>query len=436
MPRSGISQHKHMRRINMNDVTTSTLQESRIDSRALRDVLGHYPTGVVVVTGMSPEGAPLGMVVGTFSSVSLDPPMVSFMPTKNSETYAMLRQATTWCINVLAYDQQAETRTLAQRDPRKFDGVTWVISAHGAPRLDAAVAHIHCSLAQEIEAGDHLIVLCDVQDVEVSRPVTPLLFFQGGYGGFSTTASAAHVDSDLISAVRVAEAARPQLTALADRFDCEAVALIQINDHDQTIGAVARTVSVDTHERLGARMALIPPFGETSVAWSDEQTAKWLRRISPSDPEVAEMYRKRLAAVRSRGYTAHLLPAGREDDHRAFGQALHEYSLGQLTPARDRAVRSAIARAADFFPSEPFVDDAPEHVITLTVPVFDPTTTPQTNSGLVLRLGSMRKTITSAQARERVAALQQAAAEVSESLAGPHRGDLERYLNSGLRERT
>ncbi|MGY1551327.1 flavin reductase family protein [Microbacterium sp. A588] len=419
----------------MTDMTAKPLHERGIDSRALRDVLGHYPTGVVVVTGVSPEGTPLGMVVGTFSSVSLDPPLVSFMPMKNSETYALLRQSPTFCINVLAHDQQADTRALAQRDPNKFDGVSWAMSAHGAPRLDAAVAHIHCSIAQEIEAGDHLIVLCDVRDVEVSRPVTPLLFFQGGYGGFSTTASAAHVDSDLISAVRVAEVARPQLTALAERFDCEAVALIQINDHDQTVGAVARTAAVQTHERLGVRLALIPPFGETSVAWSDKQTARWLRHIHPADSAALEMYRARLAAVRTRGHTVHIVPAGREEDHRAFLGALHEYALGELTPARDRAVSSLIADAVDFFPSDEIVDDASESVVSITVPVFDPTVVAQTNSGLALRLGKMPEALNGAQVHERVAALRQGAAEVSEALAGVYRRDLERYLASGLRDR-
>ncbi|MGO4690356.1 flavin reductase [Glaciibacter sp. 2TAF33] len=419
----------------MSELTSSTLQANAIDSRAFRDVLGHYPTGVVVITGVSSDGAPLGMVVGTFNSVSLDPPLVSFMPTKNSETYKALRQSSTLCINVLAHDQQLETRALSQRDADKFDKVKWAMSAQGVPKLEDSVAHIYCTIAEEIEAGDHLIVLCDVREVQVTRPVTPLLFFQGGYGGFSATTSAAHVASDLITAVRVAEVARAQLTALAERFDCEAVALIQINDHDQTIGAAARTSSVQTHDRLGVRMALIPPFGETAVAWSEEQSAKWLGRIYPPDPEVVEMYRAQLAAVRHRGYTAHIVPAGREEDHRVFTDALHEYALGQLTPARDRAVRTVIASAAAFFPVEAISDDASERVISITVPVFDPTADSETNSGLAIRLSSLPDTSTGAEVRERVAALQEAAAAVSQLLAGPHSGDLERYLTSGLRER-
>lgn len=119
----------------MNDTTAT-----EIDQRLFRDVLGHYPTGVVAVTGMDPAGGPLGMVVGTFSSVSLDPPLVSFMPTKESQTYAQLREAETFCINVMAHDQQGLCRTLSQRDPHKFDHIDWTPSSSGAPKLDGAVA--------------------------------------------------------------------------------------------------------------------------------------------------------------------------------------------------------------------------------------------------------------------------------------------------------
>jgi hypothetical protein len=277
-------------------------------------------------------------------------------------------------------------------------------------------------VSEEIEAGDHLIVLCDVRDVRVTRPVTPLLFFQGGYGGFSATTSTAHVDADLISAVRLADVSRPQ--------HCEAVALVQINDHDQTIGAAARTASVETHERLGVRMALIPPSGDTAVAWSEEQSAKWLSRVFPQNPEILEMYRARLAAVRAKGHTVHVIPEGRDEAHKLFTDALHEYGMGPLTPARVRAVREVFASAVDFFPTEPLADDEDARVISLTVPVFDPAGD-AAGSGLVLRL-SCPERLTGAEVAERVAALKSAAAEVSAALGTTHRADYDRYLAADL----
>lgn len=415
------------------DVQAPDSKEAPFDTRMFRDVLGHYPTGVVAVTGVSSDGTPQGMVVGTFSSVSLDPPMVSFMPTKGSGTYATLRESSEFCVNVLAHDQRAETRILSQRDPQKFDKVKWSPSEEGLPQLDGAVAYIRCARTQEIEAGDHLIVLCEVRAVEVARPVTPLLFFQGGYGGFSSTGMAAYVDLGLISAARLADVARPQLLELVDRFECEAVALIQITDHDHTIGAAARAASVSSYTRLGVRIPIIPPLGEAAVAWSDEYTEKWLSRIFPPDPEVIAKYRARVEDVRSRGYALEVVPVGREAEHAQLTEALHEYALGELTPARDRAVRGAIAAAADFFGTDIPSPDSGARVISIAVPVFDPTASSPTNSGLVLRLSQLPEGSV-ARTHEHITALRAAADEVTRALAGPNSRDFERYVESGLRD--
>ncbi len=408
---------------------------AEIDQRLFRDVLGHYPTGVVAVTGTGAEGEPLGMVVGTFSSVSLDPPLVAFMPTRESQTYAQLREAESFCINVLAHDQQGLCRTLSQRDPDKFDRIEWEPSRYGAPQLAGSVAQIHCRRDREVEAGDHLIVLCSVHDIEITRPVTPLLFFQGGYGGFSSAGLAAYVDADLISAVRVAERARPQLGRLADRLGCSASALVLVNDHDQTIGASAYGGSTAVSERLGVRIPLVPPLGEAAVAWSESYAERWLARIFPQDAAVVDGYRERLARVRRSGFAASVVPEGREEGYAALNEALHEYALGQLTPARDRAVRGAFAASAEFFRAELPGEDESGRVASIVVPVFDSTAAPETPSGIVIRVGDLPEAATRAHIREWVAAAKQAAAEVSETLASDGRDDFERYIASGLRDR-
>lgn len=417
----------------MSDTTTEQMLAPAVDSRLFRDVLGHYPTGVVAVTGVSPQGEPLAMVVGTFNSVSLDPALVMFMPTKGSGTYAALRESPVFCINVFAHDQTAETRTLSQRDPDKFDKVGWSMSDRGVPQIENAVAFIHCTRIEEIDAGDHFIVLCAVGDVEVRRPVNPLVFFQGGYGGFAPRGGTAYVDAGLIAAVRAAEVAHPQLSRLAERFDCEAVALAQISDRDQTIGAAARGASVQSPSRLGTRIPLIPPLGEAAVAWHEEYADRWLARIFPPDSAVIEKYRARLTAVREQGYVLQVVPEGCEDIGVKLAEALHEYSLGQLTPARDRAVSGVIAASSGLFETTSPFDGAPVRVSSISVPVFDPTIEAPTNSGLVLRLRSMQQVSTDAQLRELAAALQEAAAEVTAALAGPNQRDWERYVESGLR---
>lgn len=155
------------------------------DSATFRRVLGHYPTGVCVVTAIDADDAPIGMVVGSFTSVSLDPPLVAFFPARSSGSWPRIERIGKFCVNVLASDQLALSRQIAAPGPDKFAGITHRVSANGSPILDDVVAWIDCTLEAVHEAGDHFIVLGRVVALEVDRPGLPLLFFQGGYGEFS-----------------------------------------------------------------------------------------------------------------------------------------------------------------------------------------------------------------------------------------------------------
>lgn len=173
-----------------------TTVDPAVEPALYREVMGHYPTGVAVVTGFDGE-EPVGMVVGTFTAVSMEPPLVAFMPQRSSGTYARLARSQSYCINVVAADQLDLCRAMAGRAEDKFDAVTWATSPYGAPQLADAVAHVHCRAVQEVEAGDHWITLCEVLAMEVTRPVTPLLFFQGAYGQFAGTSAARLTDEEL-----------------------------------------------------------------------------------------------------------------------------------------------------------------------------------------------------------------------------------------------
>lgn len=155
------------------------------DSATFRHVLGHYPTGVCVVTASEPGGSPVGIVVGSFTSVSLNPPLVAFFPAKTSSSWPRIEAVGTFCVNVLASDQQPLCRQLATGAADKFAGVSHRRSANGSPILDGVVAWIDCSLEAVHEAGDHFIVLGRVRALEVERDGPPLLFFQGRYGAFA-----------------------------------------------------------------------------------------------------------------------------------------------------------------------------------------------------------------------------------------------------------
>lgn len=155
------------------------------DNVTFRRVLGHYPTGVCVVTAVEDDGGQTGMVVGSFTSVSLEPPLVAFFPDKQSTSWPRIEKAKRFCVNILASDQQAICRQFSAKGGDKFAGITHRRSANGSPILDGVVAWIDCELDAVHEAGDHYIVLGRVVALEVDRPNRPLLFFQGTYGEFN-----------------------------------------------------------------------------------------------------------------------------------------------------------------------------------------------------------------------------------------------------------
>ncbi len=151
------------------------------DSREFRRVLGHYPTGVCVVTALR-DSAPIGMIVGSFTSVSLDPPLVAFLPDRSSTTWPLIRAAEHFCVNVLAEDQEDVCKALSARTGDRFAAIPHRLSRTGLPILDGVVAWIECRLHAVHEAGDHFIAIGRVRALEVARAHPPLAFVQGTYG--------------------------------------------------------------------------------------------------------------------------------------------------------------------------------------------------------------------------------------------------------------
>lgn len=155
-----------------------------IDPDHFRSVLGHYPTGVSVVSGWRTEGVAAGLAIGTFTSVSLEPALVGFCPAKRSSSWPMMRRFGSFCVNVLGADQRALCETFATPGVDKFEGVPHRVSAKGLPVLEGIIAAIECDVAAEHEAGDHHVVIGKVVALDILRPGDPLLFFRGSYGTF------------------------------------------------------------------------------------------------------------------------------------------------------------------------------------------------------------------------------------------------------------
>ncbi|MET8978784.1 flavin reductase family protein [Streptomyces sp. NPDC004539] len=161
-----------------------------MNQRQFRDVLGNFPTSVVAVTTTDADGRPHGMVVGTFTSVSLDPPLVSFLADSSSRTLRTILAAGRFCANSLAGNQERLSRRMATGPGHeRFDGAGWTPSQAGNPVLDGVVAWVDCAVEREVEIGDHLLVVGRVRDLRVESMKTPLLFFRGGYGDYLSSAA-------------------------------------------------------------------------------------------------------------------------------------------------------------------------------------------------------------------------------------------------------
>ena len=152
-----------------------------VDPEVLREVLGHFASGVTVVTAVTADG-PTGFTCQSFSSLSLEPPLVAFAPARTSRTWPALRAIGRFCVNVLAEGQDDVSQNFARSGADKFAGVRWSPSAHGSPVLDDVVAWIDGELWAEYDGGDHSIVVARVLDLGADPDRRPLLFHRGTYG--------------------------------------------------------------------------------------------------------------------------------------------------------------------------------------------------------------------------------------------------------------
>lgn len=152
-----------------------------VDPLHFRDVLSSYPTGVCVVTSQAEDGERWGLAVGSFTSLSLDPPLVGFLPDKRSRSWAKIACTGKFCVNILGSEQLDACRRFASRHDDKFEGVAHGTSPAGLPLLDDALAWIDCAVERVVEIGDHLLVIGAVLGMERRSDGQPLIFYRGGY---------------------------------------------------------------------------------------------------------------------------------------------------------------------------------------------------------------------------------------------------------------
>ena len=152
-----------------------------VPSTVMREVLGHFVTGIVVITAVGPAG-PLGFTCQSFASLSLDPPLVSFAPARSSSTWPGIREVGAFCVNVLAAGHEELSAGFARSGVDKFAGVDWRAAPSGSPVLEGVSAWIDCTLWNEYDGGDHTVVHGLVQDLGADPDRQPLLYYRGRYG--------------------------------------------------------------------------------------------------------------------------------------------------------------------------------------------------------------------------------------------------------------
>jgi flavin reductase (DIM6/NTAB) family NADH-FMN oxidoreductase RutF/DNA-binding IclR family transcriptional regulator len=274
-----------------------------IDQHTMRHVLGHYPTGVCVITAIADDGAPVAMTVGTFTSVSLDPPLVGFLPAQASKSFAKLRTASGFCVNVLSADQEALCRAFASSIEDKFAGVAWHPSPSGRPILDGAVAWIDATFEQIVEVGDHFMVTGLVTDLDAPGQGLPLLFFERGYGRFTPLQYVPKSPAALISVMQQVEASRHILDQVADAVGHEVVVTVPVDDQIIHVAATGGP-GLGPSPMAGKRLPLAPPLGTLLVMDAPEaERDAWLARSSRAgEPGDREALLALLAQAKSQGW--------------------------------------------------------------------------------------------------------------------------------------
>jgi 3-hydroxy-9,10-secoandrosta-1,3,5(10)-triene-9,17-dione monooxygenase reductase component len=150
------------------------------DARSFRDALGRFATGVAFVTA-APDGEPAGLIVNSLASVSLEPPLVSFSPSRSSLTWSRMRRAGRFGVNVLGRQHERFAIRATPAGAHRFVELDWEPGRGGVPLLNDALASLECEIVAEHPAGDHWIIVGRVDHLRTSRTEDPLIFFAGAF---------------------------------------------------------------------------------------------------------------------------------------------------------------------------------------------------------------------------------------------------------------
>jgi 3-hydroxy-9,10-secoandrosta-1,3,5(10)-triene-9,17-dione monooxygenase reductase component len=151
------------------------------DPERFRQVLGHFCTGVTIITALD-DGQPVGFSCQSFGALSLQPPLVLFCPARTSRTWPKIERSGYFCANILAAAQRELASLFGRSNPDRFAAVAWSPDTAGSPVIDGVLTWVGCQIREVHEAGDHFIVIGEVRELGDCHAGRPLLFYRGRYG--------------------------------------------------------------------------------------------------------------------------------------------------------------------------------------------------------------------------------------------------------------
>jgi flavin reductase (DIM6/NTAB) family NADH-FMN oxidoreductase RutF/DNA-binding IclR family transcriptional regulator len=277
---------------------------SEIAPDEFRRALAHYPTGVAVVTAVGADGSPVSMVVGTFTSVSLDPPLVGFLADRNGNSWQHIKSAGHFCVSVLGSGHEDVCRAFATKHPDRFSH-TVAVTGSGRPRLADATLWVDCEIDDVLPVGDHDMVVGRVSQVGVgTEGGLPLIFLRGGYGA-PTIASLQAEAPGLGPVLRLADAVRPEIEVVAGELGLECIVLAAVDGQVVMLAAAGMESAAGSwRTHVGSTFPLAAPLAAVFMTWAEpEEQRRWLAegaRLAGRD--VTDVGMASLEAVRSRGY--------------------------------------------------------------------------------------------------------------------------------------
>ena len=335
----------------------SETSAASVDAQLLREVMGHYPTGD------SRDGRgyfQFGFAGSSACILHADEDLAYVL--EDARMLVSVHQYPWW----RARRRCADDRAQVGEQTRRYRMASLAV-------LDDSVAWIDTCIFDIVEAGDHWIVLCSVEDMSVTNAVSPLIFFQGGYGSFVCTSLMARMDHEILPAIHSAHSARLEVEELASTVGCEVTVYTTVSPDEVAAVLSAAGPGIEVGGDFGKRAPMVPPVGDSYYfAQPPERQDEWVERLRGVDDELKEVHRERLHFLAEHGYVFSLLPA--EEGRSAYDglrAATNEYATGRLTPSQERSIRQSMAHTVVDYRVREFEDAETYDLGSLVLPVRD-----------------------------------------------------------------